>query len=191
VPDISCFQYFLNKIEETGMNGRVSCGHLTSLSAQGLSEMEAERAIEKAACLDLNVTSLTSCNLYLSSMNRSGPTRVRQFVQAGVNVAVASDNIRDTFRPYGNCDLLEEALLTAKVHRFGTPAELRQVFDMITYNGAKNALVNHYGIEPGYPANLVILDASTPEEALLFQAEKSVLVRNGKMLKNCNEITYN
>lgn len=186
-PNIDCFLYFLDKAAATGMHGRITCGHITSLSAYGMDERLAEQAIRKAAEVRLNVTSLTSCNLYLSSMNRRGPTRIRQFIDAGVNVAIASDNIRDTFRPYGNCDLLAEALLTAKVNRYGDAEGLRKVFDMITYNASKNAMQERYGLEEGCPGSLVVLDAPTPEEAIRSQAEKLYVLKDGAVVAERGE----
>lgn len=191
VPNIDCFMYVLDKIEEEKMQGRVTCGHLTSLSAWGMDDYLASEAISKAARLNLNVITLTSCNLYLSSMNRRGPTRVREFMDAGVNVAIAFYNIRDTFRPFGNCDLLEEALLTAKVHHLCNSIDLRKVFDMITYNAAKNAVVNDYGLFPGAPADLVLLGAPTPEEAIRTQAKKIAVYKMGQLVAENGHLLVN
>lgn len=180
VPDMSCLMYTMEQAKKYSMQGRITCGHVTSLSSIGATEKEVAAAIDMARDIKLNVTSLTSCNLYLSSTNRRGPTLVHNFLDAGVNVAIASDNIRDTFRPYGNCNLLEEALLTAKVHQMSSDAELRTVFDMITYNGAINALVPDYGMENRNAASLVVLDAPTPEDAILSKAKVLHYFKNGK-----------
>ncbi|NLC26089.1 MAG: amidohydrolase family protein [Fastidiosipila sp.] len=190
VPDISSFEYFLDKTEKENMQGKVSCGHLTALSAIGIDEKRANAAIERAGAINLNVVTLTSCNLYLMSSNRRGPTRVRELMDAGANISICSDNIRDTFRPYGNCNLLEEALLTAKVHKFCSRKELRQVFSMITYNSAKNALVSDYGLSTGCKADLVLLDAATPEEAILDNAAKLNVWKDGKMIARDGNIIW-
>ncbi len=179
VPVLDCFSYILDKTMETGMQGKVTLGHVTALSSHMFPDEEAAKLIEKAARADINITSLTSCNLYLMNRNRRGPTRVKEFVDAGVNVAVASDDVREVLRPYGNCDLLEEALLTAQVHKMGTTKELRQVFDMISYNAAKNTLLENYGVEEGCRADLVVLAAETPEEAIISQCRKKYVFKNG------------
>lgn len=190
VPDLTCFAYVLEKTIETGMQGKVSLGHVTALSSKHMDESEAQRLIKRAAQADVNITSLTSCNMYLMNTNRRGPTRVRELLDAGVNVAVASDDIREVLRPYGNCDLLEEALLTAEVHKMGTTDLLRNAFDLVTYNGARNMLIEGYGLDPGCRADLVILDAPSPELAVLDQCKKPyvlkngvVVARNGKMVE--------
>lgn len=80
------------------------------------------------------MTTLTSCNLYLMSDARRGSTCVKRLMEAGVPVSIASDNVRDPLRPYGNADLLQEALLTAQVHKLAGENQLTQVFRMITEN---------------------------------------------------------
>ncbi len=180
VPNLECFSYVLDKIIETGMEGKVSLGHVTALSSKTLDEDLAQELIQKAARADANITSLTSCNMFLMQPIRRGPTRVKELTDAGVNVAVASDDVREVLRPYGNCDLLEEALLTAQVHKMGTPKELRQVYDMVSYNAARNTLLPDYGVKKGCKADLVLLDAKTPEEAILKQCAKLYVFKNGK-----------
>jgi cytosine deaminase len=182
VPNIDCFEYVLDKTIQTGMGGRVTCGHVTALSAVGMDERKAKEAVEKTARAQVNITTLTSCNLFLMGSDRRGPTRVREFLDAGVNVALASDNIRDPFRPFGNTDLLEEALLTAQVHKFALPDQLKKVFDMITCNGAKNSLLGNYGIHAGAAADLVLLDAATVQEALISQPRKLLVIKRGRVI---------
>lgn len=182
VPNLDCFSYVLDKIIETGMEGKVTFGHVTALSAKMLDEDIAQELIKKAARAKANITSLTSCNMYLMQSTRRGPTRVKELMDAGVNVAVASDDVREVLRPYGNCDLLEEALLTAQVHKMGTKEELRQVFDMISYNPARNTLLEDYGVRKGCKADLVLIDANTPEEAILKQSAKLYVFKHGRVV---------
>jgi cytosine deaminase len=179
-PDISCFEYVLDKTIAAGMQGLVTCGHVTALGAPGLDEKRAARAIEKTAKAGVHITTLSSCNMYLMSGERRGPTRVREFLEAGVNAAVASDNIRDPFRPFGNANLLEEALLTAQIHKLALPEQLEKVFDMISVNGAKNSLLDGYGIREGGAADLVVLDAGSVPEAILSQARVVLTLKRGK-----------
>jgi hypothetical protein len=131
------------------------------------------------------IAALPSCNLYLMGRKdkqpiRRGVTRVKDFLKAGVNIAYASDNIRDPFRPYGNADMLEEGLLTAQVLQMGTPSELETVFRMGTYNPAKILGLKNYGTQVGCKADLVLLEAASPSEALISQATKAYVFKNGK-----------
>lgn len=180
--DISCFRYIIEKTAESNMAGFVTCGHVTGLGARGIDEDDVYDAIANCSKYGVSVTSLTSCNMYLMESGRRGPTRVEQLMDAGVNVSIASDNIRDPFRPFGNGDLLEEALLTAQVHKFGTREKLCKLFRMITYNPAKNTLLDNYGVMPGCTADLVIMKAPDISEAILSKAKRAYVLKAGKIV---------
>ena len=117
-PNVDCFEYVLEQTIACGMQGRVSAGHVTALCA--VADDRARRAIARAREAQINIITLPSCNMYLMGRKdrqpiRRGVTRVDEFLKAGVNVAYASDNIRDPFRPFGNGNLLEEGLFCAQV----------------------------------------------------------------------------
>ncbi|AFS77574.1 cytosine deaminase CodA [Gottschalkia acidurici 9a] len=183
-PNIDCFLYIIDKTIETGMQGKVTVGHVTALSA--VDDDVAAKAIKKAAESGINVTSLTSCNMYLMGRSdtgiiRRGPTRVDGLLKAGVTVSYASDNIRDPFRPFGNGDMLEEGLLTAQIIQYGTKTDLNTVYDMGTYNPAKVMGYTNYGLKVGDRADIVILDAESAADALIGQATKLYVIKNGKL----------
>ena len=182
-PNIDCFLYLLEKTIQTGLSGRVTCGHLTALSAPGLSEDEVKRAIELAVRAEVSVTTLTSCNLYLMSDARRDPTCVKRLMEAGVPVSIASDNARDPLRPYGNADLLQEALLTAQVHKLAGENQLTQVFRMITENPAANCLISDYGLREGCRADFVLLDAQSPAQAILRGGGVLLRYADGSLLE--------
>lgn len=182
-PEVRTLEYIAEKTIATGMHGQVTAGHCTSLAA--VSDEIAERVIGKCAKAGLHIITLPSCNLYLMGRKdkqpiRRGVTRVKDFLNAGVNIAYASDNIRDPFRPYGNADMLEEGLLTAQVLQMGTPSELETVYQMGTYNPAKILGLKDYGTKVGCKADLVLLEASSPSEAIISQATKAYVIKNGK-----------
>ncbi|MEG1416524.1 MAG: amidohydrolase family protein, partial [Clostridium sp.] len=95
-PNIDCLKYVIDKTISEGMQGKVTVGHVTALDAYGISDAEAAAVIAKAKEAKINVTSLTSCNLYLMGRDskkpmRRGITRVDELTKAGVNVSFASD----------------------------------------------------------------------------------------------------
>lgn len=161
--------------------------NLTALDAPGIDEDELAAVIEKAAKAQANVTSLVSCNMYLMGRKaanpvRRGPTRLKQLMAAGVNCCYASDNIRDAWRPYGNADMMQEAMVAAHCMQYAFPDELDTIWQMGTYNPAKNALVDGYGVEVGCRADLVVLDAASADAALIDQAKKLWVVKGGKIV---------
>ncbi len=42
--------------------------------------------------------------------------------------------------------------------------------------------MEHYGIQPGKKADLVILDATSPEEAIVTQAKRLYVIKNGRIV---------
>ncbi|WP_258360118.1 amidohydrolase family protein [Moorella sulfitireducens (nom. illeg.)] len=183
-PSIASLEYIAAKTIQNGFQGRVVAGPCCSLAA--VDEDKAARAIAAVKEAGISVITLPSCNLYLmgrrdKGLVRRGVTRVRELQAAGVNVAFASGNVRDAFRPFGNANMLEEALLTAQVLQMGTPLELKNVLKMGTYNAAAAIGLKKYGIKAGDRADLVLLDATGPAEAIIGQVEKVCVIKGGRV----------
>ena len=95
---------------EFGMAGRVVCGHACSLAAQP--REEALRTLDACAAAGLTLVALPSTNAYLQGSWRGTPvergiTLVNEARAAGVPVCFATDNVADTFYPYGGYDLID------------------------------------------------------------------------------------
>ncbi len=183
-PSVASLEYLAAKTIQTGYQGRVVAGHCCGLAA--VDEKTAARAIAAVKEAGISVITLPSCNLYLmgrrdKGLVRRGVTRVQELQAAGVNVAYASDNIRDAFRPFGNANMLEEALITAQVLQMGTPLELKNILHMGTSNAAAAIGMEDYGIKSGGRADLVLLDALTPADAIIGQAEKVCVIKGGRV----------
>ncbi|MEF9951617.1 MAG: amidohydrolase family protein [Clostridium sp.] len=192
-PNIDCLKYVIDKTISEGMQGKVTVGHITALDAFGINDADAASVIAKAKEAKINVTTLTSCNMYLMGRDgnkpmRRGVTRVNELNKAGVNVSYASDNIRDPFRPFGNADMLEEALITAQVNQYGVRTDLNKVFKMGTYNPAANSLMKNYGMKVGCNADLVVFDAPSADEAIVSQSDKLYVLKNGKVVAENGKI---
>lgn len=185
MPNVEVIDYFADQIVSRGMVGRCSAGHLCALSA--VDEEKAKETIDKIVASGMHVITLPSCNLYLMGRGdqgtiRRGTTRIKQIYEAGANISLASDNIRDPFRPFGNGDMLEETLLTAQVAQMGTYSDLRKVYRMATLNPAKAMGYEKYGTVVGAPADLVLLEAESAEEAILSQSNKRYVFKRGRIV---------
>lgn len=190
-PDTRCFEYVLTKSIEMGLGDRLTCGHVTSLAA--VSDEEAQRLIALAKKANANIITLPSCNMYLGGRGdkqpiRRGITRIHEFLEAGVNIAYASDNIRDHFRPFGNGDMLEEALFTAQCIQYGTTGQLETVFRMGTYNAAKNCLLKDYGLAEGCRADLTIFREHSAAQAVISQHPRCFVIKDGKVIAKNGEL---
>lgn len=168
---------------EVGYQGRVTAGHVCALGS-ALPEV-AGQAIAMIKRADMNVISMP--DLYRLGREdthhvRRGLTRVKELLNAGVNVAYASNNVRDGMRPVGNLDLLEEGLILSYGAHMDTVEELNTLLRMSTYNAAKVLRLQNYGLEKGCAADLVVLDAPTCSAAIVEQAEKRYVFKAGRLL---------
>lgn len=108
----------------------------------------------------------------------------------GVVVFSGSDNIRDSWWPYGDGDMLRRAEIIGYRSGFYTDAELAAAFDVVTAAGAKALRLQDYGVAIGASADFVTLDAdhvplavvSVPRGRRVFKAGRLV-AEDGKVLR--------
>ncbi len=86
---------------------------------------------------------------------------------AGVTVFSGSDNIRDSWWPYGDGDMLRRANMIGHRSGFFFDEELAAALDVVTYGGAKALRVEGYGLAVGDKADFVALPAQHVQEAVV------------------------
>ncbi|MFC0211928.1 amidohydrolase family protein [Paenibacillus chartarius] len=185
-PNIRTAAYIARRTLDYGWSGRVTVDHLCSLAA--MPDGDAARIIALMAEAGLSAVTLPGANMYLQGRRdsfpvRRGVTRVKELLAAGVPLASASDNIHDPFHPFGKGDLLQIALITAYAAHMGSPAEIRTVLRMITEHAAKVIGQADYGLRPGCDADMVMLDAASPEELFAMLPDRRWVWRKGKAIR--------
>lgn len=165
---------------EHGYQGRVTVGHACALDSAPPDVAREAIALLKEA----EVSVISQPDLYRLGRDdhqhvRRGLTRVKELLAAGVNVAYASNNVRDALRPLGNMDLLEEGLILAYGAHMDTVAELETLLRMSTYHAARALRLPNYGLEPGCVADMVLLDAPSASAAIVGQVEKLRVYKAG------------
>ncbi|MEP7290673.1 MAG: cytosine deaminase [Chloroflexota bacterium] len=113
---------------------------------------------------------------------RRGLTRVKELWQSEVNVSLGQDCIYDPWYIFGTGSMIGVAHMTVHAAQMTGLREIDACFDMIGVNGAKSLQISDYGIQVGNPANLVVLDAATPFDALRYQAIPLYVVSHGKVI---------
>jgi cytosine/creatinine deaminase len=174
-----------DKTIETGWQGRVTAGHCCAMSAWD--DKMAGRIIEKVRQANIHVITNAPINLMLEGRGHPHPkprgiARVKELLEAGVNVVCGQDDIQNMFYPYGKMDPLEVALITAHAAHMGAPAEIQAAFDMPRYHAARLWGLEDYGVEVGAAANLVVLDAQSSVEALRRQPDRLYVIRQGRIV---------
>lgn len=101
---------------------------------------------------------------------------------AGVTVFSGSDNIRDSWWPYGDGDMLGRAMMIGYRSGFYTDDELSAAFDVVTAAGAKALRLEGYGIEVGSRADFVTLQAEHVPQAVVSVPKGRKVFKAGKLV---------
>jgi cytosine deaminase len=144
----------------------------------------------------LSILVLPATDLYLMGRNdlnnvRRGLAPARRLHEAGVNVAVSTNNVQNPFTPFGDCDLLRIANLLATAGHFGTADDLALVLRMATEHGARALRLSDYGLREGARADVVVLDCAEPAAAVAAIPERLMVIKNGRLtVTNHVETTF-
>jgi cytosine/adenosine deaminase-related metal-dependent hydrolase len=99
---------------------------------------------------------------------------------AGVNVFAGNDDVRDTWSPYGNADMLERAALIGWKSDFRRDELVEVAFDLVSAAGAKALAIENYGVAVDNPANFFTVAASCIPEAVGGHPARQIVVHEGK-----------
>ena len=114
---------------------------------------------------------------------RRGVTRVRELLAAGCNVAFGHDDVYDPWYPLGTGNPMDCIQMGIHVTQMLGYDEIMTSYLFCTHRAARClSLGQDYGIEPGRPANFIVLNAKTWYEALNRRAEVTMNVHQGKLI---------
>jgi cytosine deaminase len=171
--------------QRLGLQARVTGSHLTSMHSMDnyyvskLIPLMAEAGVHAVANPLINITLQGRHDTY---PKRRGMTRVKELMQAGVNVAFGHDCVMDPWYPLGSHDMLEVAHMGLHVAQMTGTEEMHRLFGAVTINGAKTLGLEGYGLEPGCFADLVVLQAGDPVEALRLKPARLFVIRRGEVI---------
>lgn len=182
--DDTSIVYLCEKTIAEGYQGRVSVGHLTALHAMEPNQLA--EVIDLMVKAQINVMPLPATDLHLGARNdaynvRRAVTPIRKLRDAGVNICLGSNNIRNAFTPYGNGDLIQIAMLAVPVAHLGGADDLPTVLPMITTNTAKALNIKDYGIAVGNRADLILLDTQKKADVLIDIPERLMVIKDGRI----------
>jgi cytosine deaminase len=169
--------------EKFRRGGRVVVGHMAKLSLLPPGEVAA--LARSLADTGVAVTVLPTTDLFLMGRNRDhavlrGVADANLLCEHGVSCSLSSNNILNPATPYGDCSLIRMANLYANVLQIDRPNELRQCFEMLTARSARLLNLPDYGFAPGLPADIVVVDAQSPEQAIAEIAQPLAVFKHGK-----------
>lgn len=173
-----------------GLQGRVAGSHLTAMHsydnyyASKLMPLIAEARVAAIANPLINITLQGRHDTY---PKRRGMTRVPELLAAGVDVAFGHDCVMDPWYGFGSGDLLEVAHMGVHVAQMTSQDGVRAAYDAVTTAPAKILHLEGYGLDVGCRANLVVLQAADPFEAIRLKAARLFVLRDGRVVARSPE----
>jgi cytosine deaminase len=168
-----------------GLQGRVTGSHLTSMHSMDnyyvskLLDLMAEARLNAVANPLINITIQGRHDTY---PKRRGMTRVPELMARGLTVAFGHDCVMDPWYPLGSGDMLEVAAMGLHVAQMTGTDGMRACFMAVTENAARVLELEGYGVAPGCWADLVVLEAGDPIEAIRLKAARRQVYRRGRLV---------
>ena len=171
--------------QRLGLQGRVTGSHLTSMHSMDnyyvskLMPLMREAGVAAIANPLINITLQGRHDTY---PKRRGITRVPELLAAGIPVAFGHDCVLDPWYSLGSGDMLEVAQMGLHVAQMTSQDGMRACFAAVTENAARIIGLQDYGIAPGCHADLILLDAADPIEAIRLRAARLAVIRRGRLI---------
>jgi cytosine deaminase len=169
--------------EQYRRGGRVVAGHMAKLST--MPPHQVAILARRLADVGIAVTVLPATDLYLMGRDqdhnvRRGVADANFLAEHGVNCSLSTNNVLNPATPYGDCSLIRMANLHANVLQIAGPVQLRECFAMLTERSARVLNMTDYGLAVGKPADIVVIDAATPEQAIAEIRQPIAVYKSGQ-----------
>jgi cytosine/creatinine deaminase len=168
-----------------GLGGRVAGSHLTSMHSMDnyyvskLIPLIRESGMAAIANPLINIAIQGRHDTY---PKRRGLTRVPELLAAGVPVAFGHDCVMDPWYSLGSGDMLDVAHMAVHVAQMTGLDAMRSCLDAVTTTPAAILHLDGYGLEVGRRADLVVLDAADPVDAIRTKAARLHVLRRGRVV---------
>ncbi|MCD2346963.1 cytosine deaminase [Clostridium guangxiense] len=169
-----------------GIGEKVTASHTTAMHSYN--NAYAYKLFRLLKMSNMNFVSNPIVNTHLQGRfdtypKRRGITRVKEMLEADINVCFGHDDICDPWYPMGTGNMLQVLQMGIHVCQLMGYDQIVNSIDLITKNSAKTLHIeDSYGIEVGKPANLIILNAEDEYDVIRKQAEILYSIRRGKVL---------
>jgi cytosine deaminase len=169
--------------EKFKLGGRVAMGHVTKTA--GLPPDKQKAIARRLADAGVAVTVLPATDLFVLArhVEYNVPRCVADanlFVSQGCNCSISTNNVLNPFTPFGDCSLIRMANLHANILQVGHPDRLTELFSMISDRSARLMNLKDYGIKVGSQAEVTVIDAKTPAEAVATNAPVLAVFKRGR-----------
>ncbi|TNJ02717.1 cytosine deaminase [Aeromonas veronii] len=171
---------------ERGIGHRVTASHTTAMhSYNGAYTSRLFRLLKMA---EINFVANPLVNIHLQGRfdtypKRRGITRVKEMLEANINVCFGHDDVFDPWYPMGTANMLQVLHMGLHVCQIMGYEQINDGLKLISSHSARTLNVqDRYGIEVGKPANLLILPAENGFDAVRRQVPVRYSIRHGKVI---------
>jgi Cytosine deaminase and related metal-dependent hydrolases len=169
-----------------GIGDRVTASHTTAMHSYNGAYAAKEFHVFKKSGMNFVSNPLVNTHLqgrFDTYPKRRGVTRVKEMLQAGINVCFGHDDIFDPWYPLGTGNMLQVLFLGLHVCQLMGYEEIKKSLELITTNSARTLHVSdHYGIEEGKPASFLIMPESDSYNVIRKLSPVRYSVHKGKIL---------
>lgn len=173
------------EVTRHGLGGRAAGSHLTSMHSMDnyyVSKLLPLIAESGMTAIPNPLINITLQGRHDSYPKRRGLTRVKELQTMGITVGWGQDCVLDPWYSLGTADMLDVAFMGLHVAQMTHPAEMARCFTMVTECNAAIMGLQSYGLKVGDQASLVVLDASSPIEALRLRPDRLAVVSKGRVV---------
>lgn len=169
-----------------GIGEKVTASHTTAMHSYNNAYVSKLFKLLKLSNINFVANPLVNIHLqgrFDTYPKRRGVTRVKELLEAGLNVCFGHDDIFDPWYPLGTGNMLQVLHMGLHVCQLMGYEQIMDSIDLITTNSAKTLHIeDQYGIEVGKPANFIVLPATDSYDAIRRQVSVRYSIRNGKII---------
>lgn len=174
------------KAYENQMGHKVTASHTTAMhSYNGAYTYKLFRLLKMSG---INFVANPLVNIHLQGRfdtypKRRGITRVKEMLEADINVCFGHDDIFDPWYPLGTGNMLQVLHMGLHVCQIMGYGQINESLKLIGSNSARALHIqDEYGIEEGKPAHMIVLPAANGYDAVRRQVPVAYSIRSGKII---------
>ena len=168
-----------------GNGARVTASHTTAMHSYNGAYTSRLFRLLKLSGINFVANPLVNIHLqgrFDSYPKRRGITRVKELLEADINVCFGHDDVFDPWYPLGSANMLQVLHMGLHVCQLMGYEQIDRSLSLITDNSAKTLQLDNYGIAVGLPASLIILPAESGFDAVRRQVPVRYSLRFGKLV---------
>lgn len=175
------------------MGEKVTASHTTAMGSYN--GAYASRLFRLLRMSGINFVANPLVNIHLQGRfddypKRRGVTRVKEMLNANINVCFGHDDVFDPWYPLGTANMLQVLHMGLHVCQVMGYDQINNSLDLISKNSARTLNIQHrYGIEQGKPGSLLILPAENGFDAVRRQVPVRYSIRHGKVIATTQPAT--